>query len=368
MEQRKFFLGCPEEDMDKIIQEAKIIALEQVKEKLAQSFEKIIWEDMEFKIKDGALKDSACIESGRIISNNKRANDADNIINNEKNISKSDKLVENESSMIEENYKIYLFGITNADAAIYITQNNFAGMIDKEMIYSVQHKELVAVVCQVPKEEFNEFKMQELKENQVWREERIEQHKKIISLLAKEYPIIPMRFSSLYKDHDQVKLFMKENYSDLQSLLGKIRGKMEWELKLFLDLDKFKKFLQEDDNCINNLIDVVSLNQAGNGYSPQKKLAYRIESKAVDLAEEIHRRLYHFSKGAVLNKLILTKGHENGKQMILNGAYLVGKTHEEEFLQVVKWMEETEGEKGLIFVISGPRPCNNFCHVSSTAT
>jgi len=336
MENRKDLLGFLEEDIDLIIQDAKQTAIQYVKERLSLDFEKILWEEVQKKIEGVALK--------------------------------KEELVKNEPIIIQENKKIYLFGITGAEAEGYITQSSLEGMVSEDWVYPVLHKDLVAVVCQVPEEEFNEFKIQELIENPDWLEEKIERHKKVVSLLAKDYPIIPMRFSSLYPAHHQLRLFMEENYSDLTGLLNKIQDKTEWGLKLFLNVDRFKRFLQEKDESINNLIDEVSLNQTGKGYFPQKKLANRIESKAFDLAEEVHRRLCRFSKGAVLNKLILKKDNEKKEQMILNGAYLVGETQEEDFLQVVKWLEETEGEKGFIFKISGPRPCYNFCHILSTGT
>ncbi|MEL7566781.1 MAG: GvpL/GvpF family gas vesicle protein [Dehalobacterium sp.] len=336
MENRKELLGFLEEDIDMIIQEAKQAAMQYVRERLALSFENILWEEAQKRIKGVALQ--------------------------------NDELLNHDPVTNQEKKKIYLFGITGADAEGYISQSNLEGMVYEDRVYPVIHKDLAAVVCQVTEEEFNEFKMQELIENRDWWEEKIERHKKVLSLLAKDYPVIPMRFSSLYPCHHQLRLFMEENYRDLMDLLNKIRDKTEWGLKLFLNVDKFKMFLQEKDESINNLIDEVSLNQTGKGYFPQKRLANRIESKAFDLAEEVHRRLCRFSQGAVLNKLIRKNDHEKREQMILNGAYLVEQTQEEEFLQVVKWLEETEGEKGFIFKISGPRPCYNFCHISSTGT
>lgn len=344
MENKKVLLGFLEQDIDSIIQEAKLTALQVVKEKLALSFENILWEEAQKQIEGFALKDDKLVENDFSLQE------------------------ENDPIIIQENNKLYLFGITGAEAEGYINQSNLEGMGYETRVYPVLHKDLVAVVCQVPEEEFNEFKIQELIENRDWLEEKIERHQNVVSLLSIKYPIIPMRFSSLYPAHHQLKLFMEENYRDLMGLLNKIRDKTEWGLKLYLDVDSFKRFLQEKDKSINNLIDEMLLNQTGKGYLPQKRLANRIERKAFDLAEEVHRRLCRFSKGAVLNKLIPKKDNRRREQMILNGAYLVEETQEEEFLQVVKWLEETESKRGFIFEISGPRPCYNFCHISSTGT
>jgi hypothetical protein len=332
MDQKNSLLGFREQDLDQVIQEARLAALKRVQEKLTQRFEEFLMEK--------ALEKMEAFDS----------------IKNELPEEKDDSPL------------LYLFGIAPIEGEEVLQQRNLYGMVDEEPVYPVIHKELLAIVCTVPKAEFTEEKIQEVSGNRDWLEEKAERHQEIISLFAEKYPIIPMRFSTLYPSEEQLKLFMKENYQDLMALLKKIRHKSEWSLKLYLDEDKFKKFLQEKDQGINKLMEEMSLNLTGKEYLLKKRLANRIERKAFDLAEEVHRRLCRFSAEAVLNKLLPQEVTGRKERMILNGAYLLETTQKEGFLQTVNLLDKTEGPRGFIFEVSGPWPCYNFCRISSAST
>jgi len=321
-----------EEDLDQIIQEAKLTALRRMKEKLTQSFEDMLMEEVLKRMEDsGARGIEAWVEK-------------------------------------ENGSLLYLFGITLLDAESIILTKNLEGMAKETQVYPVPHHELLAAVCKVPKREFTEAKIQGMTENRDWLEEKAERHQEIVALLAEKYPFVPMSFSTLYSSEEQLKLFLEENYHELMALLKKIRNKMEWNLKLYLDEDKFKDFLRQKDESINKLMDEMSLNLSGKEYLLKKRLANRIERKAFDLAEEVHRRLCRFSSAAVLNKLLSPEASGRKEQMILNGAYLLEEAKKEDFFQTVKLLEKTEGPRGFIFEITGPWPCYNFCHISSAST
>jgi len=320
-------------DLDQVIKEARLTALQRVQERLTKGMESLLMEE--------AIKRLA----GPVV------------------LEKTEALEEkNDPSLI------YLFGIASLDAEEAILRNNLTGMAKDEQVYPVLHRELIAVVSNVPRTEFSETKIRDLAENRDWLEEKNKQHQEVISRLAEEYPVIPMGFSTLYPSEEQLKLFLEENYHDLMNLLEKIRDKREWHVKIFLNEGMYKEFLRERDDSIKKLMDEMSLNQAGKGYLWQKRLANRIERKAFDLAEEVHRRLCRFSSGAVLNKLQPQAVTGRKERMILNGAYLLETGQKESFFQTVNILKETEGPRGFVIEISGPGPCYNFCKISSAST
>lgn len=350
MEQKDLIWSFVEEDLDQLIQGARLSAIEQVKEKLTLVFTDVLTEKAIKRIAESVLMNK---ESHQL---------------KELNVPKDElKELKILKKLTEANF-IYLIGITICDAKGMILKKNLSGMDGETQVYPVVHQELVAIVCRVSKEEFTETKIQELTENKDWLEEKAERHQEIIALLAEMYPVIPMRFSTLYHSEEQLKLFLKENYHDLITLLKKIRHKTEWSLKLYLDEDIFREFLQKKDEGINKLIDEMSLDMTGKEYLLKKRLAHRIERKAFDLAEEVHRRLCRFSSGAILKKLLPMEVTGRKEQMILNGAYLLDNTQKEDFFQVIDLMKEREGPRGFIFEISGPWPCYNFCQISAAST
>ncbi len=345
---KKTIAGFLQQDLDVIIREAKEEALRNVKEKLTKSFEKSLCQRAIDQIKGLTLNSLPSVETSDLSSSLLEEGSAQERFSNDK--------------------KIYLFGITGVDAESFITQGNYEGMVQGWQVYTFSYKDLLPVICEVSQEEFNEVKFQELAGNRDWLEKKAECHQKVISAVMETYAIIPMRFSTLFPSEDQLRIFLEENYTTLEELLKYIQNKTEWGLKLYLNEELFKKFLQEKDESINNLMNEMSLNQTGKGYLPKKRLANRIEQKAFDLAEEVHRRLRRFSAGAVLNKLLPRELTHRKERMILNGAYLLEKNKEENFFETIKWLEETEGPRGFVFEISGPWPCYNFCQISLTST
>lgn len=344
MDDKEILWGFPKQDLEQVVQEAKLAAIQHVKEKLTRNFESVLWEDV-LKYLERSM--------------------AKNTLSGEETYPAPE---ETDMEAIQGHKKIYLYGIAGEEAETVIAQSSLKGMTDEEQVYTVSHKDLIAVVCEVPREEFNEARIQELAENRDWLGEKAERHQKVISAFAERYPVIPMRFCTLYPSQNQLKIFIEENYHTLKDLLNKIRHKTEWGVKLYLDEERFKNFLQEKDEGINKLIDEISLNLAGKGYLPKKKLANRIEKKVFDFAEEVHRRLCRFSASALWNKPLPREVTGKTEQMILNGVYLLETIREEEFFQTVQGLKETEGAKGFIFEISGPWPCYNFCQISSTGT
>ncbi|ATW26907.1 GvpL/GvpF family gas vesicle protein [Candidatus Formimonas warabiya] len=329
-------------ELDNMIKEAKETALKNVKEKLILNFESILYEQAMNQLSSRPLaKEVQVTEPFQYRSS---------------------------QAISGAHKKVYLYGITEVAADHFVSQGNFDGIADGTKVFTLIHKNLLAVISEVSPEDFNEGKIPELAEKREWLEDKTERHQKVISLLMGKYAVIPMGFCSLYPSQDQLRIFLEENYHDLIEQLTNIHNKTEWGLKLYLNEELFKQFLQEKDESINNLMNEMSLNQTGKGYLPKKRLANRIEKKAFDIAEEVHRRLCRFSAGAILNKLPPKEVGGKGERMILNGAYLLEKNKEDNFFETVKWLEETEGPRGFVFEITGPWPCYNFCRVSSTGT
>ncbi|MGI6685274.1 MAG: GvpL/GvpF family gas vesicle protein [Bacillota bacterium] len=346
MENKELIRGFFEEELNQVIREAKLTALQHVKERLTRKFEDLMMEEAIKQINTVFRKDKL------------------DELNQLSEFTELNELVPEKKSSI----LLYLFGITGVDGERVIFESNLKGMVNEAQVYPVRHKELVAFVCTVPQVEFNETKIQELVENRDWLEEKAERHQEVISHIAKNCPVIPMGFSTLYSSEEQLKLFLADNYHDLTALLKKIRNKSEWSLKILLDEDKFKDFLQKKDEGINKLMEEMPLNLSGKEYLLKKRLANRIERKAFDLAEEVHRRLCRFSSEAVLNKPLPKEVTGRKERMILNGAYLLEDTQKEDFFHTVSLLEETEKPRGFIFEISGPWPCYNFCQISSNST
>ncbi|MDI6708882.1 MAG: GvpL/GvpF family gas vesicle protein, partial [Candidatus Thermoplasmatota archaeon] len=230
---------------------------------------------------------------------------------------------------------IYIYGIIEENG------NKSFGQIgmDKSEVYTIPYQTLAAVVSNVPAMVYQ------------LTPENARAHENVIRKVMEERSVIPMSFGMVASNGSQVEKILSIGYKVFKSMLERIENKIQIDVKVLWDKDKiYLDILRENEN-IKRLTrkadksqeDKIELGKLVNQALAEKREFYIGEIKNV---------LADFSEPPKENKL-------TDERMILNLAYLVDKTREQEFYDRVNEKERSyEGKLQIIAV--GPLPAYNF--------
>jgi hypothetical protein len=179
----------------------------------------------------------------------------------------------------------------------------------------VRHRDLEAVVTDVPLEEFDEEALKRNLEQLPWLESVARGHHAVVDAVAARAPTAPMRLATIFLDDDAVRRRLDELYDEFVVALARIEGRREWSIKIIAPA------LEPD---------------SGHAPAPPTSGAEFLRQKKVRAGEREHRRAAQartaedvhqaLSRVAVASRLLAPQdpqltGYDG--EMVLNGAYLV---------------------------------------------
>jgi hypothetical protein len=142
-------------------------------------------------------------------------------------------------------------------------------------------------------------------------------------------------------------------------VLGKIKNKIEFGLKVLWDRDRVIATLEEENEEIRRLRDEINRNAQSSTYFARMQLGRLIEAALEEAGNryvrDIHEALKSAAVAARANKPI-------GDRMIMNTAFLVERDEEKTFDELVKQVSR-EYEGLLTFKYTGPWPPYNFVNI-----
>lgn len=217
----------------------------------------------------------------------------------------------------------------------------FSGL-GEEQVYTINHRDLAAVVSDAPPEEIDP------------RRKNVLAHTIVQERLLEEYDLLPMTFGMVAKE-DAVRTLLERNYHGLMRELARLAGKIEVELKVFWDKDAMTKELQERKDLMTLKAKV---NAASSPVESQAllveggKLVERVAKEWEKYAQRAYRVLSELSLEHTLNKPV-------GIQNILNASFLIEREREGEFRERLYELDmEYKGKLNFKYV--APLPPYNF--------
>lgn len=216
--------------------------------------------------------------------------------------------------------------------------------INEFPIYYLNYKDISAAVSDMEK---NKLKVDV---------ENAFAYEKIMESFTSEYNLLPVRFGTLVEDDDGVIGILERHYEQFLSSLRQIKGKLEYGLKILLDIEE----AAFQEKALTEAVDIRGFEQL-EGSSPHKKYlleklkAHKFDEilvKKIDvIIEDIHCPLRDLSFLSKFRKMLT-------KKMILDAVYLVERKKKDIFMQ--KFEELKEKHKNLKFLLTGPWPPYNF--------
>ena len=211
----------------------------------------------------------------------------------------------------EEHSSIYIYGIVDGRVNKML---NAECIGNSNQVYCVPFKDITAVVSNTPFIEYDPT------------EENTLAHEKVIQVVLKEnLTIAPMRFCTILKTRNDLIKLMHSAYLPFKRNILKIRNKLEFDVKVFLDVEK----LMAEVNNDNELIE-----------------------KSREIATELNNRLKQMAEDTVLEEQIT-------EDMIMSASFLIHKEKIKGFYEEIKNFDEQFTDK-LKIRISGPTAPYNF--------
>jgi len=260
---------------------------------------------------------------------------------------------------------VYLYCLTVKEAGQWLQATQLASIENENgFVDYVVLGDFCIVFSYVSNQVFGENVLEKNMQNMPWLEEKVTAHQSVIESLMKRYPVIPMKFCTIFNSVNRVKEVVHEKLDDFIRILDLVKDCQEWGLKVFYDAGRLQKYLETSSSKIKKLTEKANRNDSGTAYLIKKKLSETIseevEATAFNFAEEFHEVVKEFARQYTLNKLLGREVTNRPEAMVLNVAYLVPKDQVEELKECVRELEGRYKLSGLILSFTGPWPPYNF--------
>jgi hypothetical protein len=218
---------------------------------------------------------------------------------------------------------------------------------DASRVYTVHHQDLAAVVSDTPIRIYDPTR------------ENVLAHELVNETVMREFTVIPMSFGTIFRTKEDIIELLRSTYRAFDDVLHKMRDKIEFGLKVLWDRDRVIARLEEIDEEIRRLKEEITGNAQASTYFARMQLGRLVEAGLERTANryvmDIHESLKPVALASRSNKPI-------GDRMMMNAAYLVDRSREQQFDEAVKALSG-KYEGLLSFKYTGPWPPYNFVNI-----
>lgn len=250
------------------------------------------------------------------------------------------------------------------------TDSNFSTKgIDGGRIFTLPHRDLEAVVCEVSLKEFDSKEIERrAKQDLKWIKEKAELHQKAIEQAMKKknkiLGVIPMKFGTIFKNKKKLKQTLEKYYNKFKNTLKYLAGKQEWGVKVYLDQRGFDNEVKKSSPVVQEKEREIASMPEGEAYFAQKQIDTAILAEAdkamirhIDLFFEILNKYAETStRGKILDKELTGKS----QPMIFNAIFLISEEKLKDFTKEINKLSKEYKPMGFTFEYSGPWPPYNF--------
>ncbi len=221
------------------------------------------------------------------------------------------------------------------------------GIGGSQRVYTVAYQDLAAVVSDTPIVIYDPTR------------DNVLAHEFVNETVMREHTVIPMSFGTVFRSEDDVSELLRSTYQAFSDVLDKMKDKIEFGLKVLWDREKVIANIELENDEIRRLRDEISRHTTSSTYFARMQLGRLIESaleeQGARYVADIHDALKPAAVASRSNKPI-------GDKMILNAAFLVERSQEIAFDDIVKDVSR-KYEDLLTFKYSGPWPPYNFVNI-----
>jgi hypothetical protein len=236
-----------------------------------------------------------------------------------------------------ERTAVYVYGVIASDARA------------PRGIETVECGGLVALVREVPLDEFGEETLPERLNDRGWLERNARAHEDVLAAAAEESTVVPFRFGVICHDRSDVARLVDEHADMLRRDLLRVRGCDELGVKVWYDAPQAAVPPAEPTG--------------GRAYlerrRDERRQALELAADREALVATAHERLARCAVASVVNRPQPRELSGREEQMLLNAAYLVGRG-DDALAREVAALHAEHASDGYAFELTGPWPPYNF--------
>ncbi|CAL9623908.1 MULTISPECIES: GvpL/GvpF family gas vesicle protein [Streptomyces] len=215
---------------------------------------------------------------------------------------------------------------------------------------ALTHRGLVAVVSHVPERDFAEEALRAHLEDLDWLTATARAHQGVIDALTTVTTPLPLRLGTVFLDDSGVRSMMEAREEDFHRTLDRLEGRVEWGVKVYAESGPQESARPAEKPA------------SGRDYLRQRRMQTRSHEemwqKAEAFSTRLHERLSAFAEDSRLHPPQNPALSKASGRNVLNAAYLVPRTHSEEFVEMV---DRTKDEApGLRVELTGPWAAYSF--------
>jgi hypothetical protein len=254
---------------------------------------------------------------------------------------------------------LYLYCVVEAGTAAerLLAGGQVPGLVPGEALFPIEHAGLVAAVSRVPAATFQEEPLNALLADLPRLTPYAVRHEEAVRALVAEAPaLVPMAFGTVYLDERRVRGLLRERAAELRELLGRLRGKHEWGLKVFRDAALLLEAADATSPELRQLAAEAAAAGPGRAYLLGKRRERLRATEAARLAAEaidaIVERLAALSDEAQNDPDAVDLSSR--LPLALKAAFLVAVERAEAFRAAAEELRQTYEPRGLNLELSGP--------------
>lgn len=230
--------------------------------------------------------------------------------------------------------------------------------LDGKEVYTIPFGDLCAVVHFCPPEPYKSENNEEVKR---W----VLTHEKVVEIAWERFgTVLPAGFDTIVggegdvTSEENIKKWLKQEYTNLKEKMNKIRGKAEYGVQIFWNPKFIGDEIVKTNEKIKNLNQEIKSKSKGMAYMVKQKLENLLKKEMEKKADLCFKDFYAGIKKCVDEiKVEKTKKTDEKRQMLMNLSCLVDK---EKSKELGGGLERINAEEGFSVRFTGPWPPYSF--------
>lgn len=249
---------------------------------------------------------------------------------------------------------IYVYGVVASDAPATLFED-VRGVDPAQPTALLKDGGLAAITSRVSLDEFGQHALETNLRDPSWLEAKARAHDDVLGRAVGRTTVVPFRFGAIYESEAHVGAMLAER-RELVEALERLDGAVELGVNAYIDRERFRALLAAERGVADDA------EASGRAYMQRRQLERELDdavaSFAADTARAMHDWLAASARDARFNPLRPSTGE--GRDMLLNAAYLVAVDAEQPFRAAVAELEQRHAADGVTLELTGPWPPYNF--------
>ncbi|MEU2226962.1 GvpL/GvpF family gas vesicle protein [Streptomyces sp. NPDC018347] len=227
----------------------------------------------------------------------------------------------------------------------------------------LHHHGLVAVVSTVPEADFSEEALKAHLEDLDWLAATARAHQGVVDALTTVTTPLPLRLATVFRDDSAVRTMIEAREDDFHALLDRLYDRVEWGVKVYMEAEPAETAAAPEPEPEPEPASAAAP-RPGSGRDYLRRRRERSHAReenwqrAERFAHALHERLAERAEDFRLHPPQNAALSGTAGRNVLNAAYLVPRTHSEEFVELVD--RTKDDEPGFRVELTGPWAAYSF--------